>query len=68
MVVENSLRNNRSSEYCSIKSLNHLILGKTETLVLKDNEIVSMIILKVLLTTKKIKLCVASTNTQRPNY
>lgn len=65
MVVENtfSLRNNLSSECCSIKSSNLQILGKTETLVLKGNEIVSMIIMKVLLITKKVKLYVASANT-----
>lgn len=68
MVVENTfnLRNNWFSECCSIKSLNHQILGKTEFLVLKGNEIVSMIILKVFLTMKKDS--VASKNTQRLNY
>lgn len=47
-----------TSGCCSIKSLNLQILGRTETLVLKVNEIVSMIVIKVLLTTTKKKtLC-----------
>lgn len=62
MVVENtfSLRDNRSSECYSIKTLNHQILGKTGTLVLKGNETVSMIILKVLPTMQRVKRHVAS--------